>query len=138
VPAGAAKAAAGPARGGGDGGDRACAGRRRLRAPGYHHDAACSDMVAVGSTVYLVDERKKLWHAELAALKSGAVLFARQTLDPLLVSSTVRDQQWFWLESLVDAGVDDLIVLKKTVPHWPGAFTANDSFWFFLSIDRGQ
>jgi hypothetical protein len=95
-------------------------------------------MVAVGSTVYLVDERKKLWHAELAASAPGAVLFARQTLDPLLVGSTVRHQQWFWSESRLDAGVDDLIVLKKTVLHWPSTFTANDSFWFFPSIDRGQ
>jgi hypothetical protein len=206
-----------PGRGGG--------GWATLRAPGYRHDAACSDMVAVGSTVYLVDERRKLWRAELAAPeprlerrdtafalqqqgdsrwsnylmesfgnvhlvvsdqrhkhvalyqldwqeriwlrkaasvlgdrvlllghgcsaavpastatghRPGAVLFARQTLDPLLVGSTICDQQWFWSQSRLDSEVDDLIVLKKTVPHWPGAFTAGDSFWFFPSIDRGQ
>jgi hypothetical protein len=53
-----------------EGGIGGCAGRRRrrwLRAPGYRHDAAYSDMVAVGSMVYLIDERRKLWCVEHAS-----------------------------------------------------------------------
>ncbi|KAF8728049.1 hypothetical protein HU200_018623 [Digitaria exilis] len=38
-----------------------------LRAPGFRYDTACSDLVSVGATVYLVDERRKLWRANLAA-----------------------------------------------------------------------
>jgi hypothetical protein len=198
-----------------------------LRAPGYRHDTIGSDIVAVGSTVYLVDERRRLWRAELAAPEPkverrdtafavahgdnnrwshhlfesfgnvhlvvsderhkrvglfsldwqarmwmrrsasvlvdrvlllghgcsaavpasaaagrapGTVLFAREAWDPLHVGSSVRDgsQQWFWSEMRLDAGVDDQMVMRKTLPHWPGLFTAGDSFWFFPAIDRGQ
>ncbi|CAL4923712.1 unnamed protein product [Urochloa decumbens] len=38
-----------------------------LRAPGFRYDTACSDLVSVGATVYLMDERRKLWRADLAA-----------------------------------------------------------------------
>ncbi|TVU01619.1 hypothetical protein EJB05_52922, partial [Eragrostis curvula] len=200
-----------------------------LRAPGYRHDTIASDMVAVGSAVYLVDERRKIWRADLAAAEPkverrdtafglpeegeedrwshylveafgnvhlvvsderhrrlalfrlnwhprtwvpsdasvlgdrvlllghgcsaavpasaaagrapGTVLFARQPLETLHVGADIRDpagaQQWFWSELRLDAGVDDPIVMRKTVPHWPGFFTAGDSFWFFPGIDRG-
>lgn len=202
-----------------------------LRAPGFRHDTVASDIVAVGSTVYLVDERRKLWRADLAiqepkverrdtafampashagdkwahhlvesfgnvhlvvtdercrrvALFSmnwqarmwmpksasvlgdrvlllghgcsaavpasaapghapGTVLIARQPWNPVHVgSSSNRDaaQQWFWSElRLDDAGVDgQMMVMRKTVSHWPGFFTAGDSFWFFPGIDRGE
>ncbi|OEL31151.1 hypothetical protein BAE44_0007830 [Dichanthelium oligosanthes] len=38
-----------------------------LRVPGFRYDTACSDLVSVGATVYLMDERRKLWRADLAA-----------------------------------------------------------------------
>ncbi|CAN6300203.1 unnamed protein product [Urochloa humidicola] len=38
-----------------------------LRAPGFRYDTAGSDLVSVGATVYLTDERRKLWRADLAA-----------------------------------------------------------------------
>jgi hypothetical protein len=38
-----------------------------LRALGFRYDAALSDLVSVGDTVYLVDERRKIWRADLAA-----------------------------------------------------------------------
>ncbi|PAN48599.1 hypothetical protein PAHAL_9G394200 [Panicum hallii] len=38
-----------------------------LRAPGFRYDTACSDLVSVGTMVYLMDERRKLWRADLAA-----------------------------------------------------------------------
>lgn len=41
-------------------------GWETLRAPGFRHHAALSDVVAVGATVYLVDERRRLWRADLA------------------------------------------------------------------------
>ncbi|PNT67848.1 hypothetical protein BRADI_3g32860v3 [Brachypodium distachyon] len=39
---------------------------RSLRVPGFRYDAAGSDMVVVGSMVYLVDGRGKIWRADLA------------------------------------------------------------------------
>ncbi|GJM91401.1 hypothetical protein PR202_ga07765 [Eleusine coracana subsp. coracana] len=198
-----------------------------LRAPGFRHDTVASDIAAVGSTVYLVDERRKLWRADLAVAEPkverrdtafalpgsperwahhlvelfgnvhlvvsdqrlrrvalfrldwqarmwmpkaasilgdrvmllghgcsvavpasaapgrapGTVLFARQPWDiPQVGSSSDRDgaQQWFWSECRLGAGAGDQIVMRKTVPHWPGFFCPGDSFWFFPGIDRGE
>ncbi|KAF0928629.1 hypothetical protein E2562_006066 [Oryza meyeriana var. granulata] len=41
-------------------------GWQTLRAPGFRYHAALSDVVSVGSTVYLVDERRRLWRVDLA------------------------------------------------------------------------
>ncbi|XP_062200285.1 uncharacterized protein LOC133902972 [Phragmites australis] len=196
-----------------------------LRAPGFRYDTAGSDVLAVGATVYLVDERRKLWRADLAAaepkverrdtafalpqgerrlhylVKSlghvhlvvsdehhkrmalfrldwharmwvptpadglgdrvlllgrgcsaavpswaasgrapGTVLIARQAWGFLHVGSDARggEQPWFWTESRLNAGLDDQMALKKTVPHRPGVFTAGDSFWFFPGIDSTE
>jgi hypothetical protein len=38
-----------------------------LRAQGFRFDTACSDLVSVGATVYLMDERRKVWRSNLAA-----------------------------------------------------------------------
>ncbi|KAK3153242.1 hypothetical protein QOZ80_2BG0169710 [Eleusine coracana subsp. coracana] len=183
----------------GGGGANAVGVWATLRAPGFRHDTVASDIAAVGSTVYLVDERRKLWRADLAVAEPkmerrdtafalpgnperldwqarmwmpkaasvlgdrvlllghgcsvavpayaapgrapGTVLFARQTWDiPHLGSSSDRDgaQQWFWSEFRLGAGAGDQIVMRKTVPHWPGFFCAGDSFWFFPGIDRGE
>ncbi|KAL6641432.1 hypothetical protein ACP70R_019613 [Stipagrostis hirtigluma subsp. patula] len=199
-----------------------------LRAPGFRYDTAGSDVVSVGATVYLVDERRKLWRADLsaaepkverrdtafaipqgerwrhylveslghvhlvvlddhqkhmglfrldwhsrlwvptaaaglgdsvlllgrgcsaavpasAALRApGTVLVARQPWSFLHVGSTAHGggggggQQWFWTESRMGAGMEDQLVLKKTVPQRPGMFTAGDSFWFFPGIDPSE
>lgn len=196
-----------------------------LRAPGFRYDTAGSDFVAVGATVYLVDERRKLWRADLAAAEPkverrdtafalpqgemwrhflleslghvhlvvsdehhkrlalfrldwharlwvraaaavlgdrvlllgrgcsaavptlaaarrapGTVLVARQPWSFMHAGSIARGggQLWFWTESRLDAGPDDHMVLKKTVPHRPGVFTAGDSFWFFPGIDPSE
>ncbi|KAG8083874.1 hypothetical protein GUJ93_ZPchr0010g11123 [Zizania palustris] len=73
----------------------------------------------------------------------GTVLFARQPMSIRDMDRSVRGdsrgQAWFWSETRVDAGPDDLLVLKKTVPHQQGEFTnADDSFWFFPAIDPDE
>ncbi|KAL6905304.1 hypothetical protein ACP4OV_002905 [Aristida adscensionis] len=216
-------------------GRRGGGGWATLRAPGFRYDTSGSDVVSVGSTVYLVDERRKLWRADLAVADPkverrdttfvleegegdrrwrhylveslghvhlvisdehqknmglfrldwisrlwtptvaealgdrvlllgrgcsaavpaaaarrapGSVLVTRQPWSFVHVGSTVHGggaggggggggggQQWFWTESQLGAGADEQIVLRKTVPHRPGVFTAGDAFWFFPGTD---
>ncbi|KAL5224326.1 hypothetical protein ABZP36_010965 [Zizania latifolia] len=72
----------------------------------------------------------------------GTVLFARQPTSISDMDSSVRGdgggQAWFWSETRVDATPDDLLVLKKTVPHRQGEFTDDDSFWFFPAVDPDE
>uniref|UniRef100_K3YD68 KIB1-4 beta-propeller domain-containing protein n=1 Tax=Setaria italica TaxID=4555 RepID=K3YD68_SETIT len=43
--------------------------RAMLRAPRFRFDMACSNLLSVGATVYLMDDRRKLWRAELTAVE---------------------------------------------------------------------
>lgn len=201
-----------------------------LRAPGFRYDTACSDLVSVGATVYLMDERRKLWRADLAAAQPkverrdtafalpqgerwrhylveslghvllvvsdehhkrlglyrlswearlwvptpasglgdsvlllgrgcsaavpasaasgrspGTVLVVRQPWRcsflhvDIGLSFRGGGEPWFWTESRLGAGLgDDQLVMRKTVPQWPGEFTTGDSFWFFPGIDESD
>ncbi|CAN6288844.1 unnamed protein product [Urochloa humidicola] len=72
-----------------------------LRVPGFRYDTACSDLVSAGATVYLVDERRKLWRADLAAAEPNVerrdTAFA---LPQLLVGGNAARWRQYLVESL--------------------------------------
>ncbi|KAF6995317.1 hypothetical protein CFC21_011839 [Triticum aestivum] len=69
----------------------------------------------------------------------GMLLFAHQpSLSLVDVGGCGAGLAWFWAESWVDDGSDDMLVLKKKMHHRQGEFTAGDSFWFFPAIDPDE
>uniref|UniRef100_A0ACD5TMK0 Uncharacterized protein n=1 Tax=Avena sativa TaxID=4498 RepID=A0ACD5TMK0_AVESA len=196
---------------------------RTLRAPGFRHEAPASDIVSVGTTVYLVDGRRKVWRADLADAEPkvqrrntacplpfgdgedtimrhylvgllghvhivitdehharvalfrldwdkrmwvpdrvpgdrvlllgrgcsafvppaagrppGMVLFAHQPSLSGVDRGRAAGLAWFWVESRLNDGSEDVLALKKTMQHRQGEFAAGDSFWFFPAIDPDE
>jgi hypothetical protein len=196
---------------------------RTLRAPGFRYDAASSDIATVGAVVYLVDDRRKVWRADLAdpdpkverrntacplpfgessmrhylvveslrhvhlvlsddrharvalfrldwdkrtwapervgddrvlllgrgcsaftpparGRPPGMVLFAHQPSFSLAEVGDGRaaGPSWFWAETRLNDGSEDVPAMKMRMNHRQGEFTAGDSFWFFPALDPDE
>ncbi|KAM0859414.1 hypothetical protein ACQ4PT_047200 [Festuca glaucescens] len=92
-----------------------------------------------GDRVLLMGRGCSAFVPPAAGRPPGMVLFAHQpSLSLADEDGGAAGPAWFWAETRLKDGSDDVLVMKKKMHHREGDFTAGDSFWFFPAIDPDE